>query len=910
MVGSQELHTLTYSAKGHWKKLLDQESEKEIDEVLLGGSMSTEDPDSFLSLPRTNPYELLSAALKVSGHDIAVPRYFPNKLDLSYFDPLNIPLLTKEEREVELERIRRIKANIGTTARPTASSIIAHHLLAASATGLSPIPNRPKFTRKQEEWLQYNGFAYEDVARWTEILTSPTPRLDGLPNRLPTSVIVFLLRRERINASTLRALFGSICEHLAPGPDQDLKISDESGCTESESVSDFAQESSVHSFVQLFLIFVRMLHHARIVWPEAIPEITKIIPTYIHYHNKGEKQRWGPTNILPRVSLMYNSALSLLSKPASLRPVISSVYQERAQFSLLQAMAKHEPPLFVTRKGYTGIIAVQLARRKTIQERDWVSLQARSWPPWKKNRTGLDEEKGVEYGTSQAAMVIDRMEQSGYPERDMDKVANIFAGWDLDESPTVPTRTLLPRWSRSVSDNFWVARINTTRTVREAWACFLSWKESSKPSEGVYCAMISKLLLNERQNLRTHERSVVDAEASLRPLGERVEPFDEPTSPLDETYVRIAPPSAVALFDEMIAEGINPSSTMLGRLLLLVNTGSDAVYFVSKSGTEFQNLWNSLSGNMGESDSPKRFLALLNAGLCQVADDELLNDDFLIETMRVLLVERPRWRPCWNFLFEALARRERTVWLRSRSEQRSNTDLVRLLLHTMEIIDLELDSHGFAHVCKCFENHALERLRTGRGSRSQREYISENTFAPPMDSASQHQTPIDKTGFEDSKFLRRLFQKVVFGNRDNDLAERTEKKGIIQPPPLNATPNASELHKYVRALGVLGDHEGIWSLVQWISLHKEEVAVLQAETFRGYSKMRILLTSIRVFLECPRYDIRALRLGVGSGLRPANEELVALAEEMINGFEDWGGWPTWDEVKQYLDRNKGTYQMT
>lgn len=93
----------------------------------------------------------------------------------------------------------------------------------------------------------------------------------------------------------------------------------------------------------------------------------------------------------------------------SLHPFKSSIYQETAQFDILDAMASQTPPLRIARDGYEALARVLLSRTKTERERDWVSLQSPSWPPWKRAKTGVDEAKDLAYGSSRAAITLQRM---------------------------------------------------------------------------------------------------------------------------------------------------------------------------------------------------------------------------------------------------------------------------------------------------------------------------------------------------------------------------------------------------------------------------------------------------------------------------------------------------------------------
>jgi hypothetical protein len=112
-----------------------------------------------------------------------------------------------------------------------------------------------------------------------------------------------------------------------------------------------------------------------------------------------------------------------------------------------------------------------------------------------------------------------------------------------------------------------------------------------------------------------------------------------------------------------------------------------------------------------------------------------------------------------------------------------------------------------------------------------------------------------------------------------------------------AIPKAAVLHKYVRALGMLGDHEGIYSLVRWMADASIELHELQSTQLNGPKHLRRLIVALRVWLECPSRDLVLADRGIQ--LEPASEDLIELARQEIEHVRRWGGWPSDKAVDDY-----------
>ncbi|KAI5297574.1 hypothetical protein KEM56_004717, partial [Ascosphaera pollenicola] len=158
-----------------------------------------------------------------------------------------------------------------------------------------------------------------------------------------------------------------------------------------------------------------------------------------------------------------------------------------------------------------------------------------------------------------------------------DQAARIVAGWDTDMTPTIQTRTIARRVSSfelkhgHVNPRIWAARVRATRTLKEAWACFLAFEDGGgKPHNDVYFAMAEKIVFHQKA---MDEPKRLDTTALP---GDMKEVVPEPRSPRDVTYTRTEPPTLnELLMHKMIAHNVKLS----GRFLCLVLEHAGSIEF-------------------------------------------------------------------------------------------------------------------------------------------------------------------------------------------------------------------------------------------------------------------------------------------------------------------------------------------
>jgi hypothetical protein len=655
----------------------------------------------------------------------------------------------------------------------------------------------------------------------------------------------------------------------------------------------------------LKIIVVRLLRHARVVWPESIPWIASVFTTeaariYDEAHTKGHLS----ATMLSDFTSFCNTFLRLISLPASLQPVISALHQQNAQFQVLRFMASRDPPLIVTRVGFRATARNQLAHIKTSQEREWANLKGPLWPPWMQEHTAMDEGKDYEFGASRASRIMHRMYEAGYGGKRFEELAEMYAGWDTDLSPTIQTRTSLPGLTtpstrKRLEQLLWAGRIRTTRTRREAWACFLAYEASSTPpSEHVYHAMFEKLQSVEAEQSQTHPHDApnhveTDAEIKLLP-GDTKEVLSEPKSSVDLIYIAEPVPSYEQLYRRMRRHGVRPTGRHLAFLIETAPDFGTGLEILESSKDDFgggvQRLFDaSILQNSDTSDLPDYFITAFVGFLCRFGhfsgipqldpirpspeDHEYsfkLDRNYLLQYAYAILIQmRPRHRPAWTAYMEAILFYPWNIKkgaYRNYNKHMVQYRIISELLDRMQEEDLSIDERQFQLVCTSTFYVATAAVR-GNLSPEQANNI---TSACPRQ-------------------IRTLFHSLVSAHIDTNGQNRTS--------PTNVTPHIpgpAVLHVYIRALGTLRDYEGLFSFTTWATSHAAEVTARATAQHGGLQVLRRAIIAIRAGLEGLFEDDSRER---------APDELVELVKDQIESVQEWGGWATNEEVDLYTRRN-------
>jgi hypothetical protein len=784
------------------------------------------------------------------------------------------------------------------------------------------------FRDNNHEYLTSREYAPTDVTAWAWIMKSRGPheaamRLFSFETdkaksgakspSIPSFITLHLLRHHNMDAHTFRLLLIHSLHLMSgqPFPKNSHSV---------ELAEDDTQLLPVDSHTILdsgtcMILVVRLIRHARRVWPQALLTIAR---AFAHFLTAPRANEAGRSTLGARQddrvkTDKFNECLWLLSLPASISPYRSTYIQQQAQFELLRAMATHKPVLPVTRQGYRAIIAVQLAHKKTNEERQSAELKAPSWPPWKEEKLGIDSLRGNEGMYSRAMQVLSQMKDAGYSHRLWENVSSILAGWDTDHSPTVQTRSIMRRpqalpdthTSKPNHHEIWVARIRSTRTVREAWACFLSYQDQGLPAKGaIYAAMAEKLIY--RRN--AIERNFSHVTHALP--GDGPEVYPEPASARDIIYVSTEPPSLDDFLDQMLSQGLRPSGRFLSLLLQSATSMRSGLHYLRCSGlTDAQvaalstvkvesRKYNSIemdafqavpdlvfasfikflcahsniiSSEVGNRNilTADRFPALIAQGRTSGPNVNLLTyfeenpsethyPRALWHAIQLTKLRRIPYPPAWKHILSSLARERLTGVHGSRGRS-----LLRILawhqtlkaLTWMRQRDVELGEEGFQTLCVAFTkatdgaikhpgtaeqsftllHHArIRRLKAKDEGHDDFEAFLQHALCVLKDQFDHLVLPASKTSEH--------AERSIFASDDVSDAQ-------LRLPLMLHTPSPATIHAFVRALGSIGDDDGLLHLLHWMSRSADLLKEAADEHSNGDKMMHRVLVAIRVFLE-------------------------------------------------------------
>ncbi len=752
--------------------------------LLLEELSPTQNPKKPLHVATS---EDLIDALGAIGLEYTVEaRYRRNKVELSY---VRDPALLLLDREEAIKQARETEKELKILRKNAVDQINLKGLLIKYLQHVDPLLKyqaRSNATKSADDELDKAllGFLNEgethlltiggrdvtDLMNWAWILSSNTTeraakRLLALANEgfknsrgrwsIPLFVFAFLLRRRNSSAEALRSSLTYAWEVLErsetllepfPPPEKLAEQALQGKSLTRTHVVKNPDESGtgINEFVFMIMI-IRLLRSARRVLPAACESIAVLTTRYLDGLNfrKGVSQTTElNSEDIARLTYMYNTLLKLVSLPASIGPFQSAFQQQQAQFSLLRRMNEFQPPLIVDKRGYRAVISMQLRHKKTLKEREWAQMKARSWPPWKEEKLGIDADIGVEHGNSRAMEALRRSWEAGYAPDNWDAVASVLSGWDTDRSPTIQTRAVhIPREARGEAHGkearIWTSRIRATRTLDEAWSCFLSYKDQGLRSAGaswVYHQMFVKIVEDAKrlspENTDLTSSNYPDGQQPLP--GDGIEVSAAPQSPQEAVYVRIPPPTLDEFVELMAKDGIRPGEYFLNTMLRNAQTLETGLRYLESSllpnaqkrvlsdgkppsTPEDQAALESISpfifasfirmltlfapkapdkrGPNQFALQPELFLNLITERTTSAQPDSLQNlsdsmqsselgssprslgRNSLLEAIKLVLARRPQYQPAWYFLLRALAQRKVVTDVVSRAVDQDYEDI-------------------------------------------------------------------------------------------------------------------------------------------------------------------------------------------------------------------------------------------
>lgn len=750
----------------------------------------------------------------------------------------------------------------------------------------------------EQNLLKIEGFTMADIREWARIVRkSDSVALAILlkmrikshgASSVPLFLILYVLRRQHISRAALSKMLPLIDDILV----HRTSVTTGPGRLNSNGA---------------FLAFVRLIRHARVVWPRASERLAEMLVKFLPKCFSDSKPR-SPAS-LQILTYQVNKAMRLVSLPASNSPFRVREHQERAIVRILQFMAEHVPPIDLNREGYRAVAAVQLGQRKSSRDREWAELKTLSWPPWKSDRTAMDAYITHEtHGITKAADTLRRMQAAGYGRQDWEAAASISTGWDTDQTPTAQTRALLPTGiSRNMrfSDggkNAWAARITTTRSAQEAWSCYLAYESDmlsqaqaeGKPAQDqsidqhVMLAIFKKLHQeDQRLAWRGNDRRRPQRFKGLKQHpGDAIEIEPPPPSLHQHVYISRPIPTLHEFYREIIVRGNRLNDRCLAFVIAHASSLSRGLGYILENTIQRAELRSllDLDGHFDHSRISQplltAFLQLLGrfsrvplpVALAEYRKQNPLANVYptvlrgqtthanhpLMLASELLHRARPSYIPAWTAVLVSLSHESSllNIWQsQSRCHLQFSSDeenravgsmtAYRLFQKTLSMMrELRLDLEATSLTAWC---HAAENATIGYWTIA-REMISSEAAAHEKPYSAETEQLIGVL-HGDLARLKKAFGSMVGDTKPGDKDNSDSRASNTKSSRLLDVPGPALIHSYVRALGWLADYGGLVVAVKWMVGHQHELS----ETREGYRNgeiiMRRALIALRVFME-------------------------------------------------------------
>ncbi|KAL9578447.1 MAG: hypothetical protein Q9212_005713 [Teloschistes hypoglaucus] len=793
-------------------------------------------------------------------------------------------------------------------------------------------------------WILLGKTAMDAVARF-ELLSTCLTTSSLRFGEIPLFVFFRLLQRQDVNGHALAILIQQAWRLLRSSRKgrYDTSLGDPNNTSSSTRTPRFDLDN-------LTIMVVRLLRYSRQVWPASCVNIASLWTTHATAGLVEPAIELDTIEAKDHVRLAfgYNRILSILALLPEERPYQSLHHRQRAQFMLIRRMEEFKPPLALDREGYRAVTRVQLAHSKTPKERKWASLKAKSWPPWKEDKLGADAAIDMEYGTSRASSSIHWMTEAGYGTQTWEQSAGILAGWDTDSSPTIQTRShSVPTGNPSPSQAeaksaLWAARVKATRTLQEAWSCFLTSRYQKIPTTPhLYHAMFAKLVYDNKRVQGTSRSDALsdteweeEWEEEQLPLpGDGKEVAAVSTWHNEAVSTRKPLPTYRSLVAQMTLDRIRPSGRFLEFLLKHAVSHSEGIEVLRISdlsapmkriyGPPWKEEYFSRVAALLDEVTPSLYAAYVHF-ICRFACTDVEEDSgdkrdercqMLRHAFRLVTSRLPFYLPPWRSLLALLAHEGSVFQLK-----RSKSSIFRFrvfkgrpavkkfgyalyILKCMDLIKLDLDFKGFEKLLAIVHNAATVSRRTIATASADRDVDAAYSM---LDTGLSVVKERFSKIVQPSPRIHRARETMAELSDDSSASRYPSEMEPPSLPRLIQVPHPTALHAYVHFLGAYEDYDGLLDLVGWMSDCSSQIMDETAEYRNGALSMRRCLTAVRVYVEQPLvgYDERE---GIPYEDRERYETSLRLVEavrEVVENNEDLTPWPSDKEVDRYIDRAK------
>lgn len=746
-----------------------------------------------------------------------------------------------------------------------------------------------QFSFADVEVIKEYGYVPEDMALWAWITAATNPDqgalrfksvtkecLSQLRRPPPTFLLTQILRADRLSNLSLRRLLQHSQLRVPTGAKSKVNMA-----------------YMVWDLSTALILLVRLFRHARKTNPGIYPEIATLACSLLQRHKAEEQCQITQLQFLCR---SYNKLLALVALPPNVQPYLSVELRQQAQVILVRQMKEFKPRLPISREGFRALWTVALAQKKTDDEEEWARVKSESWPPWRKPKLGIDDDTVYPGEESQASRILSQMVRAGYSPSHWDRAAAVLTGWDTDRSPTIQTRTTSPRvpsfsdksepsditFPTDAGHQLWSARVQATRTVREAWGCFLSYKKSPFSNHhlekyNVHLAMLQKLVARTQQSYR------------ILP-GDGRETYPEPKSPRSYLFLPSDPPTVTDFYKQMLADGLKPGGRILALLLDAASDLENGLMYIKDSSlgdVQKDVLLSSEKYSPSQitqvlSDLPPYLLASFLRFLLFTSADGFsifqmpsssTGTTSLAEPMQIgpvkyaqelFALSGTRYLPAWNAIFAEANRAVRgSVGTKYRRQQIvRGWKTFRSLLYRMEAISLQPNFPILLQVL-----HHVEAMIL-------------------------HPDPVH----EDDALVhsKLLFERIAYGG-----PTKWSWLSLENELPLLEVPFPMILLKMVGICGTMQDFDGLLTLLRWMKKVEPSLGTLRCQQNNGNRLMQDTLTLLRIFLEG---RIEHDSPDQNNHIIAANRNHIEEAQSLIDTVDTWTGWPSDDQVSELLAR--------
>ncbi|CAK7231840.1 hypothetical protein SEUCBS140593_008060 [Sporothrix eucalyptigena] len=467
-------------------------------------------------------------------------------------------------------------------------------------TSLSESLCDPEVWRTRLNSLAHKGITENDMRHWMWILAAQNPDeriarfVSDASRPKPVFLLFQMLRRDETfnKGRSLTGLYNYVARHHVHSRMRSAETELPFGAVRRS--MDPALNMSPDTFATLLRLLV---HHYLRLWPSALPAVARLVVSYVEtlpsMVKSGEQQAFADA------CHIFNYALVLFQRKSPVSPVFQMRYNWRAQKVLLAMSTTLSRPLIINRAGFRAIRRVLLALGKSPAERNVALRMARTWPPYRRDWDGRDEQRQPQDDFSRSAQAGVLMREAGYAEAEHDRALGVLGGVLPGESPTVQTRSLSPKtWTGSKASlnvfSTWASRVKATRDVNEAWHEFQTPPNSDngnvlRPNIQVYTEMFKKLvaLPVDVHRLSSGTSSTVRAmgrhgKELLPGDAKEVFPVNDATLTTFEKQ-RLRPPPMPELYAQMLHDDIRPVGDCLSVLVQNAPTMKSALKYLHDS---------------------------------------------------------------------------------------------------------------------------------------------------------------------------------------------------------------------------------------------------------------------------------------------------------------------------------------